>query len=283
MPLPPELSLGFVHLMVSDLDRSLAYYQNSLGFKLHSQDTAARTAFLGAGKAPLLALTEQPGAKHYRSHTGLYHFAILVPSRLELAHVLKHLANTQTPIDGFSDHLVSEAIYLSDPDHNGIEIYRDRPRKEWFDAQGNFVMGSEPLDLENILHELDGQDPTWHGLHPDTVLGHMHLHIRNIAEGQQFYTGLIGLDLMASWNSALFMSAGGYHHHLGANTWAGVGVPPPPPDATGLKYFTVHLPNTVELGKVVDRVRGAGVGVEEHEQGMLVRDPSKNGLVFKVG
>jgi catechol 2,3-dioxygenase len=283
MSLPTEFSLGFVHLTVSDLDRSLAYYQDGLGFKLHSQDEAARTAFLGAGREPLLALTEQPGAKQYRNRTGLYHFAILVPSRLELAQVLRHLADTQTPISGASDHLVSEALYLTDPDGNGIEIYRDRPRKDWYDAQGNFVMGVDPLDLEGILRELSGQETTWQGLHPDTVLGHMHLHIRNIPEGQQFYTGVIGMDLMMGWNNALFMSAGGYHHHLGANTWAGVGVPPAPPDAVGLKYFTVHLPNSVELGKVVDRVSGAGVGVEEHEQGLLVKDPSENGLVFKVG
>lgn len=282
MSLPNELSLGLVHLTVSDLERSLNFYQNNLGFKLHRKDEATNTAYLGAGKADLLGLTEQKGAKHYRGRTGLYHYAILVPSRLHLAHSLKRIAETQTPVQGFSDHLVSEAIYLGDPDGNGIEIYRDRPRSEWYDAQGNFVMGTEPLDLDSILHELDGQDQTWRGLHEGTVLGHMHLHIRDIPEGQKFYNDLLGFDLMFNMRHALFISAGGYHHHLGLNIWAGRGVPPPPPDSVGLQYFTIHLPNSAELGKVADKVRGEGVAVEEHEQGLLVRDPSQNGLVFKV-
>src|SRR3972149_5625368 len=127
--LPPALTLGCVHLTVNDLDRSLAFYQNGLGFNVHRREGG--TAYLGAGGADLLALTEQRGARHYSRRPGLYHFAVLVPSRLELAHSLKRIAETETPVQGFADHLVSEAIYLSDPDGNGIEIYRDRPRPDW--------------------------------------------------------------------------------------------------------------------------------------------------------
>lgn len=277
--LPPNLTLGYVHLTVADLDRSVAFYQNALGFKLHRRENG--TAYLGAGRSDLLALTEQPGARHYRGRTGLYHFAILTPSRLALAHSLRRLAETRTPLEGFSDHLVSEALYLSDPDDNGIEIYRDRPRPDWYDAQGNFRMGSEPLDMDGILSELEAHPEPWDSLHPDTILGHMHLHVRNIPEAQQFYGEVLGFDLMANWGgTALFISAGGYHHHLGLNTWQGVGAPPPPTDAAGLRYFIIHLPHPTERDQVLERLRRHGTTIEDHPQGHFFRDPSHNGIVL---
>ena len=243
--LPPNLSLGYVHLTVSNLDRSVAFYQNALGFKLHQRENG--TARLGAGGPDVLALTEQPGAQHHKGRTGLYHFAILTPSRLALAHSLRRLAETRTPLQGFSDHLVSEAIYLADPDDNGIEIYRDRPRAEWVDAQGNFRMGSEPIDMDGILSELETHPEPWDSLHPDTILGHMHLHVRNIPEAQKFYCEVLGFDLMMNWGgAALFVSAGGYHHHLGLNTCQGARAPPPPPEAAGLRYSILHLPTPTD-------------------------------------
>ena len=284
--LPSDTTLGQVHLTVSDLDRSLAFYQQSLGFQVHHRDETAGTAWLGAGGPDLLVLTELPGAKHQRGTTGLYHFAILTPSRLELAHSLKRLAETRTPVEGFADHYVSEAIYLPDPDGNGIEIYRDRPRADWRDAQGNLRMGTDPLDIDGVLSELDSGDverserSEWNGLDPATKLGHMHLHVRSIPEAKAFYCDVLGFDLLMNIGSALFVSAGGYHHHIGLNTWQGVGAPPPPPGSVGLRYFTVRLPNQAELDKILDRVRAAGVLVKEHAQGWLARDPSQNAIVF---
>jgi len=279
MSLPPNLTLGYVHLTVADLNRSLPFYQQSLGFKLHGRE--GDTAYLGAGGPDSLLLTERPNAQSYRGRTGLYHFAILTPSRLELAHSLRRIAETQTPVQGFADHYVSEAIYLADPDGNGIEIYRDRPRSEWRDAEGNFRMGTDPLDIDSVLAELDGRDEAWNGLDPATVLGHMHLHVRNIPEGQKFYCDVLGFDLMASLGSALFVSAGGYHHHIGMNIWGTAGASPPPPESVGLRYFTVHLPDRAEVDKVLSRVREANAPIEEHPQGWLIRDPSQNALVLR--
>lgn len=279
MSLPASLSLGPVHLTVSNLDRSIAFYQTSLGFKLHRREGA--DAFLGAGAADLLVLTEQPGAKRAPRTTGLYHFAILVPSRFELAHVLNRIAETQTPVEGFADHLVSEAIYLPDPDGNGIEMYRDRPRSGWKDTQGNFRMGTEPLNIDSLLGELNGHSEPWAGLHRDTVLGHMHLHVRQIPEAQNFYCNVLGFDLMMNMGHALFISAGGYHHHLGLNVWAGVGAPPPPPNSVGLQSFVIRLPDQSEVDKVLARLQASNVAIEESDQGFFFRDPSQNGLILQ--
>jgi len=276
--LPSDLTLSYVNLTVPDLDRSVAFYQNALGFQQHRRE--AGTTYLGAGGPDLLALTEQRDARVPRGHTGLYHLAILVPSRLELAQSLKRLAETRTPLPGFADHFVSEAIYLSDPDGNGIEIYRDRPRSEWYDEHGNFRMGTEPLDVDGVLSELEGHNEAWAGLAPGTVLGHMHLKVANLPEARRFYCDLLGFDVMADIRTALFVSAGGYHHHLGMNTWESAGAPPPPPDSAGLRYFVVRLPTQEEVDKVLSRVREAGLPIEQHPQGALMRDPSQNAVVF---
>lgn len=276
-----DLHLGYVHLTISNLERSLTYYQNALGFQFHRW--AGDTVYLGAGGPDLLALTERPGAVRYPRTTGLYHFAILVPSRQELAQVIKRVAETHTPVQGASDHLFSEALYLGDPDGNGIEIYRDRPRNEWpHDAQGQLQGDTLPLDIEGILAELPANSEPWAGLHPQTVLGHMHLHVRNIPESLAFYRDVLGFDLMIDWNSALFFSAGGYHHHLGLNIWGTQGASPAPCESIGLRYFTVHLPTPAELEAVITRAQANGAVVEEHPAGSLVRDPSQNGLVFTL-
>lgn len=277
--LSPELQLGLVHLTVSNLERSLAYYQNSLGFQLHRYK--GDTAYLGAGGPDLLVLTERPGAIHHRNVTGLYHFAILVPSRLELAQVIKRVAETRTPVQGASDHLFSEALYLGDPDGNGIEIYCDRPRSQWpRDAQGQIQGDTLPMDMEGVLAELPNQPEPWAGLSPETVLGHMHLHVRAIPETLAFYRDVLGFELMIDWQSALFFSAGGYHHHLGLNTWGTQGACPAPPESVGLRYFTIHLPSQAEVEAVIVRAQAANARVEDHPLGQLVRDPSYNGLVF---
>jgi catechol 2,3-dioxygenase len=282
--LHPDTKLGHVHLTVSYLPRAIGFYQRSLGFQLHRQQ--GDTAWLGAGGADLLILTEQAGARHVPRTTGLYHFAILTPSRLELAKVLRNFIHTETQLSGWSDHLVSEAIYLSDPDGNGIEIYRDRPRANWprFD-DGSLKMASDPLDYQGILGELDsaagGSDP-WEGLHPDTMLGHMHLHVADIAATIEFYRDVIGWDFIMNFGGqAAFFSAGGYHHHLGANTWNGRGAPPPPPGAVGLRHYTVQLVSPAERDALIARLDAASHPFEERPDGLFVRDPAQNGMLFK--
>jgi catechol 2,3-dioxygenase len=276
----PATRLGAVHLTVSDLSRSLPFYQQVLGFQLHRRENGV--ARLGAGGENLLTLTEQPGAQRFiRGHSGLYHFAVLVPSRLELARSLRRMAEAQVRLDGFSDHRVSEALYLPDPDGNGIEVYRDRPRDEWYDTRGNFRMATDPLDIDGVLGELAGQPEPSALLDRGTVIGHVHLHVAHIAESEQFYLNGLGFDRMARYGpSASFVSAGGYHHHLGLNTWAGEGAPPPPPNAVGLRYFEVRLPSTHALNLTVDRARSAGLQLDECENGLLARDPSQNVLLL---
>ncbi len=270
--------LGYVHLTVSDLDALLPFYQEVLGFELHRREGG--TAYLGAGREDLVVLTENPEARRPGRATGLYHFAILTPSRLELAQSLRRLAETQAPLQGFADHGVSEAIYLADPDGNGIEVYRDRPRKDWYDASGRFRMGTDPLDVRGVLAELEKVDGKWQGLNPDTVLGHMHLQIAQVKPVEAFYRDVLGMDVMMNWGTASFVSAGGYHHHIGMNTWNSAGAPPPPPDSLGLRYFTMQIPDSAAASRIADNVHEAGLNLQETEEGLLVQDPSKNGIVL---
>ena len=275
----PDISLGYVHLTVSDLERSLRFYERALGFQIHKQE--GDNAHLGAGGDNLLVLQEEPGAVKLPGRTGLYHFAVLVPSRAALAQSLNNLIETETELQGFADHLVSEAIYLADPDGNGIEIYRDRPPSDWEYENGTLKMGTEPFDFEGVLAELQRSPQVWSGLHSETVLGHMHLHVADLGLAQVFYQDVLGFDLvMRAFGSAAFLSAGGYHHHIGINTWNGVGAPAPPPRAAGLRYFTVKLPDEGELDQLVSRLKGAKVAFERRNGGVFVRDPSENGLKF---
>lgn len=277
----PSAHIGAVELTVSDLDRSTAFYTDRIGFRLHDRQNG--TAHFGVGANDLLVLRENREARQVARTTGLYHFAILVPTRPDLAHVLHHIAAMETPVQGFADHLVSEAIYLPDPDGNGIEIYRDRPRSEWPIENGQIAMATDPLDLDDLIATLAGPDPAFPGLPARTVIGHMHLHVRDIPEAEHFYHDLIGLDVMAHYGpSASFMSAGGYHHHLGVNTWAGQGAPAPPPDAVGLRHFELVLPDQPALDDVVSRLEAAHLPVDAHLSGALTRDPSSNAVLLKT-
>jgi catechol 2,3-dioxygenase len=272
----PATTIGATALIVTDLERSLHYYQHNLGLHLHRRENGS--AALGAGGPDLLLLTEQPGARPVQRHrTGLYHFAILVPSRKELARTLRHLIDTRTPIAGASDHAVSEALYLSDPDGHGIEIYRDRPRDEWEFPGGTLRMTVDPFNFESVLGELDGHEPDWTGIAPGTTIGHMHLHVAHIPAAEHFYCEVLGFELMVRYgDAASFIAAGGYHHHMGLNTWAGVGAPPPPADAARLAWFEVRLPSQAALEEVVERVRQAGLPITEIDGGWAVQDPAQN-------
>lgn len=274
----PGARIGAVHLTISDLRRSIRFYETDLGFTVHRRDD--RTAWLGAGGADLLILSQCETAPRVRGTTGLYHFAILVPSRADLARALRRLVATETVTQGAADHGVSEALYLADEDGNGIEIYRDRPRDRWPVVAGELRMGADPLDLDALVSEA-GHADTGAGLPSGTVIGHVHLHVSRVDDARAFYVDVLGFELMQRYGpSALFVAAGGYHHHVGLNTWAGVGAPPPPPGAIGLKHFVVQLPDAAALADVADRLRAAGVVPEPLGGGLLVRDPANNAILL---
>jgi catechol 2,3-dioxygenase len=286
MPISPDARIGTVHLVSADLDRSIRFYREHLGFVV--QWRLADTAALGAGDGDLLVLRESRDAPLPHRTTGLYHFAILVPSRLDLAQVLENLAGRRTPMQGFSDHGVSEAIYLADPDGNGIEVYRDRPRADWPMEDGRLRMGTEPLDVESLLREADERSARehpapWPGLPRGTRIGHVHLHVAFLEDTEAFFTRGLGLELTQRYgDSALFLAAGGYHHHIGANTWAGVGAPRPPMGAIGLDRFVIELPDEAALADVAGRLGAAGVEAEAGPESIAVEDPSGNRIELRV-
>ncbi len=283
-PLHPDTGIGRLALTVADLARSLAFYQEVLGFALLQE--ADGYAILGAVTTPLLALHEQQGAQPAPPNaTGLYHFAILLPTRADLARALLHLVESGYPLGGASDHLVSEALYLSDPDGNGIEIYRDRPRDEWPHRNGQLQMGTDPLDLHALLAEAQSQPHPWNGLPSGTRLGHMHLQVADIPQARDFYHGVLGFDVIFDWErmGALFVSAGGYHHHLGLNTWQSRGGRPAPEGSAGLRYFTVHLPDADALAPLLARLDSAGVPYREEEGGIVIEDPWHNSILLTSG
>ena len=276
----PSTRVGDVHLTISDLSRSVRFYESHLGFTVHRRDD--RTAWLGAGGSDLLVLSESSTAPRLRGTTGLYHFAILVPTRPDLARALTRLVATSTAMQGAADHGVSEALYLADPDGNGIEIYRDRPRDEWPHVRGVLTMGTDPLDLENLLADA-GDESGNTALALGTTMGHVHLHVSHLDEARRFYVDVLGFDVTQRYGpSALFVSAGGYHHHIGLNTWAGVGAPPPPPGAIGLRHFTLQLRSAAALEEVVERIHAAAIPSNEVDGGVLIRDPAGNAMNLEI-
>ena len=267
-------TVGPVSLTVGDLSRSLAFYTERLGFRVHAE--ADNSARLGAGGSDLLILVERKGARPAPGSTGLFHFAVLLPSREALAHSLARLVDTRTALQGASDHVVSEALYLADPEGNGIELYRDRPRAEWSWDDGMVRMATDPLDVETLLNEGRAMGSAWRGLPDATVMGHVHLRVASIAPAERFYCDLLGFELTARYGPrASFVSSGGYHHHIAFNTWGGVGAPPPPDGAAGLREFVVTLADREEVERVLQRMRAAGIPVDE---GAVVRDPSGNAV-----
>jgi catechol 2,3-dioxygenase len=277
----PQTTVGAVHLTVSDLTRSLDYYRGAVGLAVLEEGPVR--ASLGADGRELIVLVEERGARSAAGYTGLYHFALLVPERAELAAWLVHAARDRVPLVGLSDHFVSEALYLSDPDGHGIEIYRDRPREIWADKVGT-TLTTMPLDVDDLLGALD--DPAtepFDGLPAGTVMGHVHLKVAGIPEAIDFYRDILGFGLMAQLGEqAAFLSAGGYHHHVGANTWESAGASPAPSGTAALRHATIVLPDDDARADVVAEVEAAGRPVEDHGGDPLVRDPSGNALVLGV-
>jgi catechol 2,3-dioxygenase len=280
--LPATLRLGPTHLTVSNLGGSIAFYERSLGLQVHRRDDD--TAALGAGREDLLVLVEEPDAALGGRHAGLYHFALLFDSREELARAIRRLAETRTRIEGASDHGVSEAIYLRDPDDNGIELYVDRPREDWPPPRqpGERVeMYTIALDVQALMRVVDGEE-TRPLAGPGLRTGHLHLHVGDIERGLAFYRDVLGFEVMVNLSSAAFVSAGGYHHQLGFNVWLGSDVKPKPPNAAGLRHWTVVLERAAEVAAVRERVEAAGLALEPRDDGFLVRDPWKTAVVFAV-
>jgi catechol 2,3-dioxygenase len=275
----PLTSLGPVYLTVRDLSQSVEFYEDRLGLKQNSR--SRDSVHLGVPGRDLVVLEENVDARPYPRTTGLYHFAIRVPTRLDLARSLQRIGDTQTVVQGFADHLVSEAIYLPDPDGIGVEIYRDRPRDQWRYENGRLKMGTDPLDIDGLLNELSNQPEVQTGLHTDTIMGHMHLYVSHLETAEIFYRDILGFDLISRYGpSASFLSAGGYHHHIGINTWAGVGISQPPANATGLRFFSVELPHDEAFQEVISRVGEKGVELVETERGFMLNDPSSNGILL---
>jgi catechol 2,3-dioxygenase len=275
--LPATLRLGAVHLTVTDLDRAVAFYEGAIGLGLHRRGSGV--AAMGVGGEDLLVLHEEPGSRRAGRHAGLYHYALLFPSREELARAALRLAATGTPIQGASDHGTHEAIYLPDPDGNGIELAADRPREMW-PRPLEYSGGPHPLDLDGLLASVAGEEPRAE-VAPGLVVGHVHLHVGDLERGVAFFRDVLGFEVMTFMpGAAAFVSAGGYHHHLGFNVWRGTGVPPAPNGRVGLRHWTVVLEDREDVAAVGRRVRTAGLETEEREGGLLVRDPWNIAVLF---
>ena len=278
--LPAETHLGAIRLRVGDPDRLQRFYEEAIGLRTLSSDDDGVVA-LGVDGRPLVDLVADPDAPARPPHTsGLFHLAILVPTRADLARALRRLAATGWRLSGASDHLVSEALYLSDPEGNGIELYRDRPRDEWPIADGSLRMDTLPLDLGSLLSENDGGGSD-DGMPTGTVLGHVHLQVADLGTAETFWVDGLGLDVtVRGYPGALFTSAGGYHHHVGLNTWAGVGAARPPAGARGLVRFELVVPDADALEAAGNRV-AAVADVELIDDGLLASDPSGNAVLLR--
>ncbi|MGN6393323.1 MAG: VOC family protein [Gemmatimonadales bacterium] len=267
--LPEDLRLGMVHLQVADLERSLDWYHRVLGVRVLDQRPGH--AVLGAADgAALIGLHGRAGAHAVprRGRLGLYHYALLLPDRTSLARFVRYLSEIGERA-GMSDHLVSEAIYLSDPDGLGIEVYADRPRSAWRSEARQLVMATDPLDVQDLLREPDGGE--WQGLPAGTVVGHVHLFVGDLGDAEAFYHRALGLDKVVwSYPGALFLSAGGYHHHLGTNTWAMPAGPAREDDARLLEWELV-LPAKSDVEAALASFEAAGLPTER-ESGR-VEDP----------
>jgi catechol 2,3-dioxygenase len=269
--LPDDLRLGAVLLQVADIERSLTYYTTVLGMNV--VERTAESAILGdATRSPLVELRERPGVRPVprSGRLGLYHFAILLPDRPSLGRFLSHLAHAGVRA-GMSDHLVSEAIYLSDPDGLGIEVYVDRNRDSWVIRGSELAMATEPLDSEAVIAA--GADGEWQGMPAGTRIGHVHLFVADLAAAAEFYHESLGLDkIVWSYPGALFMSAGGYHHHLGVNTWA-AGAPRATDGDARLLEWRIELPEAEGVGELGESLSSRGFMVDASAKGLLTRDP----------
>lgn len=278
MALEASASIGVVTIGVADLESQVSFYQDVIGLQI--QDRSQAEVQLGIGGYPLLRLISRPNGKMYPTSTGLFHFAILLPTRACLGQWLRHLLQLGLDLEGAADHLVSEALYLRDPEGNGIEIYRDRPRNTWTYAGGFIEMATLPLDYQSLLKEADKRD--FAGMPEHTYMGHIHLQVNNLNSNLRFYRDIVGLDVKAQLPGAGFLSAGGYHHHIGLNTWRSQNAHPPPVDALGLIQYELNLPRESERDELLERLNELQVIVDDYDSSPSILDPAGNTLVITV-
>ncbi|MGG3564901.1 VOC family protein [Neobacillus rhizosphaerae] len=274
----PNVYVGEVNIKVKNLENSVAFYQTIIGLKV-LETAEGRVVLTADGSKPLVTL-EQPEdviSKADRT-TGLYHFAILLPTRADLSVFLRHLLEAGYPL-GAADHYVSEALYLNDPDGNGIEVYRDRPADEWTWKNGMVDMATEQLDAQGILTESDAQ---WKGLPAETLMGHIHLHVADLQKTEEFYTKGLGFERVATYPQAVFLSTGNYHHHIAINTWQGVGAPTPPRNSVGLNWYTLVFPEASVRETAVKQLQQIGAPVKKEQDYYLTNDPAGNQIRLLV-
>jgi catechol 2,3-dioxygenase len=295
-PIAPATGVGAVHLGVTRAEPAKEFYRDVVGLALRSE-TEDELRF-GTAERDLVVLVPGSSRPVAERTTGLYHLALLLPDRRELARVIGRLSSLRYP-QSPTDHTMTKSDYLWDPDGNGIEIYVESPEDGFFgmengvflarDSAGNLRSGRDPIDLDEMFSHLEPGDRLDAPLPVETRMGHVHLHVRDVQEAVDFYHGLVGFDVMGMaerWGAA-FVSAGGYHHHLGLNTWAGQGAPPHPADAAGLRHYTIELPDEPSLAEVAARLTAAGVALTEHadaqaplkapdRSGWWLQDPSHN-------
>ncbi|NOS83922.1 MAG: VOC family protein [Ignavibacteria bacterium] len=283
MKIPDNTKIQSAELRVKDLKRSLNFYSHLMGFKIINQ-TENFAELSANGEEPyILKLVEDKTAVYrQKSTTGLFHIAIRLPNRKELARVFLRLFNNKVKFQGFSDHIVSEALYLADPDENGVELYADRPIDEWQYDMGQIVMDTLPLNLNVITDELDDRD-VWNGIHPDTDLGHIHLNVSDLNKAQKFYSLILGMNVTNSaYNGAMFFSAGGYHHHIGTNVWSSRNGSPAPDNTMGLISYIIKVPDADYIREIQTRAIDAGLILNEFDGEKLVLKDMDNIKIYII-
>lgn len=274
----PVTFVGEVSLNVMDLERAVQFYQEVIGFKV-LEKTAQKAVLTVNGKVPMLTINQPSKVIPKEERTsGLYHFALLLPTRMDLSAFLDHLQVQRYPY-GASDHDVSEALYLSDPDGNGIEVYWDRPTSEWSWSGGEVRMVVERLDETGLLSQ---RQAAWCELPEDTLMGHIHLHVADLKKSETFYRKGLGFDVVSRYGQAYFISTGGYHHHIGLNTWNGVGVPAPKQNSVGLHWFTLVMADEAARDRAIKQLQAIGADVNQESGQYVALDPSGNEIHLVV-
>jgi catechol 2,3-dioxygenase len=285
MKIPDNTKIQSIDLAVKNLDETINFYKNLIGFQIAERN--GKNIYLSAnGKLPyLIGLHENPDGKYTSGDsTGLYHIAIRFPGRKELAKVFLHLFENKTKFQGFSDHIVSEAIYLADPEGNGVELYTDKPKETWNWKLGQVEMDTLPLNLQVLTNTINDDDLKSDLVHPDTEIGHIHLKVSNLLKAEKFYSHLLGFSITNSgYPGALFLAANGYHHHIGTNTWASKKGSPPQDNTLGLQSFTIKLPDENYIKSIEENAKSSGIEIGKLNDGkILIHDFDKNKIILTL-
>lgn len=277
----PNTFVGHVKIKVENLERSMQFYTDILGFDILEQTTSS-VKLTTDGKTSILSLEQPENAIPKQGRTaGLYHYAILLPERSDLANIVVHLVEKGIRF-GASDHLVSEALYLDDPDGNGIEIYIDREPSKWTWNNNQVAMETIQLNFEDLLKAII-PGKTWKGMPKGTVMGHIHLHVSELEKSEEFYVNGLGLEVVLRYaNHALFMSTGKYHHHVAVNVWNGIGAPQPPKNSVGLESYILVYPNEDTRQLTIDNLKKIGAEVTIENNKYYTQDPSGNRIELVI-